>query len=866
MSEFLQRSACKGCRPPFAASSRRVSRPALIARLLRERHVPRFIVAPDRFGKTNLALEYADTVFSFEHVFWIDGKSPCFLRDVDEECVANVLSDVDDQRFLAVFEDVPPLDSDRVGRFCAEIERILDRGCEVLVTCVPTCDAFERLHDRIKLSANDLLLSDEEIDALRLPAAIVAEPAHLIAPSRRAAGLMWDAEQGAKAFLDAALREEMPDDVLLTAFVALVLQDGELRDLGAFGPFDDSRAAFLADNYPYLGVDVRRGRFEAAPFSVEDLAGAFSDRLDALAVHALQPSRDVLVARLADVLARRGAPGRACDVVRLLVSRASRAAWLASWGDELLEGACLLPASEAYRSLSGEKAGNAFRLAADEAVRRALLGDAAGACECAGRVANAATAPLRDRAVAALVIAECGDAGARSRADDVLAGLVAAGEAGAAAIIDPNDGRAGSGAVEWVAAAQVRRALASSCAEAAATWLSWRERKAAGPLSAASAAWVLDRAAVQGPPSGDDAADQALERLGAIVRAQTCDAPAPMGLSRALAGLAYSRACEAQLWDLRALDVQTSARVKRVEADLFAQRTAFERLARDRSEARRLFAATHPDLSRSAPARTPSVHAYTLAPMLTVNLFGGLEVYIGEDRVDPRRLRRKKTQTLLTLLVLNRGHESPRSKLIELLWPHSNPDAARRNFYSVSSELRRALTTQDGTCPYLIRRQQGLRLDPALLQSDVEEMEDVCRTLLFEQPGFGGWAHLYEQVDRRFSEDLVPGDVGNEAIAAVRVDYRNRLVDALVAAARRLVAAGDVQEGLWFARAALQHDRTREDAYAALMQAQVASGQRAAALDTYFACRRYLSEELGLDPDPSTERIYRDIIATEGAH
>ena len=139
------------------------------------------------------------------------------------------------------------------------------------------------------------------------------------------------------------------------------------------------------------------------------------------------------------------------------------------------------------------------------------------------------------------------------------------------------------------------------------------------------------------------------------------------------------------------------------------------------------------------------------------------------------------------------------------------------------------------------------------------QLEDVCRTLLFERPGYGGWAQVYSQVNDRFSDDLLPSENGNDALASLRVDYRNRLVDALVAASTRLVAAGEAQEGLWFA----QRDRSREDAYICLMQAQLAAGQRTAALETYFACRRFLTDELGIDPSLETMRLYRSVIETE---
>lgn len=161
MSEFLEASACKGRRPDRVAIRRLVPRPDLIARLLRERHVARFLVAPDGFGKTTLACEYADTVFSFEHVFWVNGRSPCFLRDLDRDIIATRLCSLDPSSFLVVFEDVPRLDSARAERFSRVIDDVLEAGDEVLVTCVPSCDAYAGSHrDRTKLDAADLLLSD----------------------------------------------------------------------------------------------------------------------------------------------------------------------------------------------------------------------------------------------------------------------------------------------------------------------------------------------------------------------------------------------------------------------------------------------------------------------------------------------------------------------------------------------------------------------------------------------------------------------------------------------------------------------------------------------------------------------------------
>ena len=141
MSTYLESSACVGRRPRHLASLRCFHRPDLIARLLRDRAVARFIVAPDGFGKTSLAFGYADTVFAFEHVMWLNAKSPCFLRDLDSGVIAAGLLKVDGHAALAVIDDLPPLGSERARALSREIDGLMSAGCEVIACCAPSCDA-----------------------------------------------------------------------------------------------------------------------------------------------------------------------------------------------------------------------------------------------------------------------------------------------------------------------------------------------------------------------------------------------------------------------------------------------------------------------------------------------------------------------------------------------------------------------------------------------------------------------------------------------------------------------------------------------------------------------------------------------------
>lgn len=799
MPEFLKKASCRGRRPLHLVPRRQIPRPNLIAKLLRERHVARFIVAPDGFGKTGLAMEYADTVFSFEHVVWLDGRSPCFLRDLDRGVIARTLLEGDPQPFLVVIDDVPLLDPERAELLSDELDLLLDRDCEVMVACMPSRDAFARHRDRIKLTAVDLLLTDEEVDLLRTPGERSSDPASTIAPACRVATFVWGSDEERAGFLSAVLGEELPADLLLPLFVMASLGKGTFEDVAAFGPFGPDQDALLAEQYPYLGIDSRSGRFEAAPFEVEALAGAFARKLGALADRSLFSDASTLVVRLGDALAMRGEHERACDFVRLLASRAPRASWLAKHGAALLEAACLVPACEVHRSLSGETAGKGALLSAHEAVRRALLGDRQAACVAARKAVRDRNAPSSVQMTGALVLAQCAEADERRRADKLVVSLLAA--AGIADAAEAPREAVCAKAPEdrgWLAAgcvhAQLRKA---GCPEAARVWLDWHDDGARGSFLKQSAAEVLRQAAASG---AGEARSIELDRLGAFVRKEVSQASrGTLGLGDALAGIAYERACERGAIAVPALDAQAALAVRRIEMRLFSQRNACERLELERLERERVFVATHPDAYREEGRATRLPKLPSSVPALTVNLFGGLDVLMGDERVDPSLFSRQKVKTLLALLVLHNGREFSRDKLVGLLWPDSEIMHGRKNFYGIWAMLRRALTLPSGECPYLIRQQQGLRLDASLLTSDVAQLEDVCRTLLFERPGYGGWAQVYSQVNDRFSDDLLPSENGNDALASLRVDYRNRLVDALVAASTRLVAAGEAQEGLWFA-------------------------------------------------------------------
>ena len=948
MPTFAESCCCRGRRPDGIIARRHFSRPDLIARLLRDRHVARFIVAPEGFGKTTLAFEYADVVHSFQHVFWVNGRSPCFLRDLDSGSLLSALATHDPSMALVVLEDVPRLDDDRAFRFGQMVAALLDRKVEVVVTCVPSADpSCSDLRDRMLLRASDLLLSDEEMSNEVAAGRLSAEQEAACALSDRVACLRW-ADAGARVLMAGARREELPADVRLAMLVMLALMSGPLDDVAGFLPSEhaDEIVRLLGRGYAFLGVDERASTYRAARLEVADLSEAFGRRLDELAASSWHDDRDALCAHIADMMLLRGQVLRACQFSAAFSTKAGAAAWAAKRGWEILLRCEPAAFNDLHASVTRGASGLHETLGAQQAWACFLLGDDARALFCARRVAFSNGASFLNRVRCLVLLMRIGTLDVRERAGMELAQLVDAPAAGASA---ESGSRAKCGAGERKAACDEDDALdwmllARICVGALrgadAAMQAWRggsggcgasdaigegERSvqdvraapglrgasgligAPGLQGASGASSVLGMSAVadvcaDGVPESepvrqarllgatwlvdDFGVDERRDRPGAsrwrevgagvgggwnveelmgymsFALAQMC-AQGALSWCALCANSALERACarDERLGEF-ALSAADSSALRHAEVALFEQRGTYRRAAAARTGKRQEYQLTHPDAFRAHDVSADvAAGARVATPMLSVRLFGGLEVRMGDNLIAGGMLRRGKVKELLAVLVLSRGREIPKDRLAALLWPNSKIDTARRNLYSVWSQLRSALRVE-GTCPYLIQSQDGCKLDVRLVSSDAYAFEGLCRALLFGTVETDNWESLYAQVCNEYADDLMPCEE-DELISSMRVRYRMQLVDGLIAASARLGQRGEACGALWFAREALRRDARREDAYVALMEAQIAADQRGAALETYFACRRFLSEELGIDPSARIVELYRSVIEAE---
>ncbi|HEX8681874.1 MAG TPA: AAA family ATPase [Ardenticatenaceae bacterium] len=214
-----------------------------------------------------------------------------------------------------------------------------------------------------------------------------------------------------------------------------------------------------------------------------------------------------------------------------------------------------------------------------------------------------------------------------------------------------------------------------------------------------------------------------------------------------------------------------------------------------------------------------------------------------------------KAVALLAYLAVTQTPQS-RERLLDLLWPDSAPDAARKNLRNALWAIRRALGEE-----VLQSHNEHLSLGEGVWV-DVHAFEYAARSL---SPVTGD----FEALEAMYRGPLLDGlNLSDSAEWELwLVTERQQLEQAYLRALESLVGLYR-ERGAWnkviaVARRALAHDNLQEPMYRALIEAHARLGERPEALRQYETLQMVLERELGVEPLPETEALRAAILEGE---
>jgi predicted ATPase/DNA-binding SARP family transcriptional activator len=223
------------------------------------------------------------------------------------------------------------------------------------------------------------------------------------------------------------------------------------------------------------------------------------------------------------------------------------------------------------------------------------------------------------------------------------------------------------------------------------------------------------------------------------------------------------------------------------------------------------------------------------------------------------RLRSRKGEWLLALLVLRHGGEVDRRWLAETLWPESSEAQALANLRLCLKDLRRAL----GSEACRLRGSEGSPRragvpagTPRTLSLDLADAE--IDLLEFDAAVARGDTVSLERAVALYGGPLLEGCVEEWAFEARQI-REQAVLAALETLAERARSAGDLAAAEGSLRRVIAIDPLREGAQRALMQLLAELGNCPAALQVYRDLCSYLQRELKTEPDPETTALFTSL-------
>lgn len=254
---------------------------------------------------------------------------------------------------------------------------------------------------------------------------------------------------------------------------------------------------------------------------------------------------------------------------------------------------------------------------------------------------------------------------------------------------------------------------------------------------------------------------------------------------------------------------------------------------------------------------------------LSVRMLGPFRIWRNDELIPTDEWPTQKAKTLLKLLLVERGRLVPSDRLIELIWPDLDLDAAANSLRVAVSQLRGLLEPdldRPAESQFILTRSEGYLFD---VTSDVSIDIDMFLDAFnrgqhwTQRSEWGPAIAAYRAAEDQFHGDFLEED----SYAEWALGERERLRDTYLALLTRLAFCqaqlGNYDRAAAACEKVLARDPLREEIYRSLMVYRYWMGQRDRAVRIFERCRRVLTESLGVEPMPETRKIHLAVLRGE---
>jgi DNA-binding SARP family transcriptional activator len=239
--------------------------------------------------------------------------------------------------------------------------------------------------------------------------------------------------------------------------------------------------------------------------------------------------------------------------------------------------------------------------------------------------------------------------------------------------------------------------------------------------------------------------------------------------------------------------------------------------------------------------------------VLEYRILGSIEV-LAEDT--PIQLGGQKQRALLGLLLLNAGTAVSTDRIVDDLWSKHPPRTAITSLQNFVSQLRRLLGPDA-----LVTKAPGYLLHVRPDQLDARRFERLVLEARQAEPAERAWK-LRDALTLWRGPPLA--DLAFEPFAQGEIRRLDELrIGALEERLDADLELGGSGELVGELEALVEQHPLRERLRSQLMLALYRAGRQVEALEAYHDARRVLVDELGIEPSPVLQQLYRSILRQE---
>ncbi len=235
---------------------------------------------------------------------------------------------------------------------------------------------------------------------------------------------------------------------------------------------------------------------------------------------------------------------------------------------------------------------------------------------------------------------------------------------------------------------------------------------------------------------------------------------------------------------------------------------------------------------------------------------------VGKRALAVETWHRKQALTVLKYLVAHAGRAVHRERLVEALWPGVDERRGRDRLKVAVWFLRQKMRAAGITAEVIETLESAYALGRETVWIDVQQFERrVAEGCAYRrQRRLDDAIACFEDAQRLYRGDYLEEDLYVDWAAEERGRLRELYLDTLIRLAECHAERGDFASAAQTCRTALVREPCRESFHRALMEYLVRLGRADWAVAQFEHCRRVLAQELDVEPMPSTQRLYHQIV------